>query len=185
MDNPRINIRYATALFGFAQDNNVLEQANTDMATVVTVCQQNRDLMALLKSPVIPVGKKTAIIREIFGKTLNKISMGFIEIIIRKRREEHLYHIALEFGDLYREFKNIKKAVVITVSPLSAEMRKQLLDILSTQTGSGIELQELTDPSIIGGMIVKLEGIQFDDSIRKKLQKLRTEFKVNAYIKEY
>ncbi|PKP03229.1 MAG: ATP synthase F1 subunit delta [Bacteroidetes bacterium HGW-Bacteroidetes-9] len=185
MDNPRINIRYATALFGLSQENNVLEQASSDMATLVAVCEQNRDLMALLKSPVIPVGKKTAIIREIFGKTLNKISMGFIEIIIRKRREPHLYNIAVEFGNLYREFRNIKKAVVTTISPLTDEMRKELLSIMSEQTGSTIELKEVTDPSIIGGMIVKLEGIQFDDSIRKKIQNLRKEFNVNTYIKGF
>lgn len=185
MDNPRINIRYATALFGLAQENNVLEQAGTDMASLVEVCQQNRDLQALLKSPVIPVGKKVTIVREIFGKTMGKISMAFIEIIIRKRREPHLYNIALKYGDLYREFRNIKKAQVTTISPLSVEMRQQLIDILAKQTGSVIELEEVTDSSIIGGMIVKLDGIQFDDSIRKKLHNLRTEFNVNTYIKGF
>jgi F-type H+-transporting ATPase subunit delta len=185
MDNPRINIRYARALFDLAIENNNLEQTNADMNTLAEVCTQNRDLQLMLKSPVIMVDKKTAIMRSIFVKNLGKLSMAFIDIIIRKRREAHLFNIALKFGDLYREHKNIKRAVVTTVSPLTTAMREELIGIMSEQTGSTIELAEITDPSILGGMIVKLEGIQFDDSVRKKITDLRKEFNVNTYIKGF
>ncbi|NTW23076.1 MAG: ATP synthase F1 subunit delta [Lentimicrobium sp.] len=185
MDNPRINYRYARALFDLAKENNQLEQANIDMADLARVCRQNRDLRMLLKSPIIMGYKKISVIREIFGKTMGKVSIAFIEIIIRKRREEHLFHIAERFGDLYRKEMNIKKAVVITISPLSDEMRKDLLAVISKQTGSTIELEEKIDASIIGGMIVKLDGIQFDDSIRKKLQNLRSEFSVNTFVRDF
>ena len=185
MDNPRINIRYAKALFDLAVENKALDQAHADMALLARVCQQNRELQIMLKSPVIMVDKKTAIMRAIFSKDLGKLSMAFIEIIIRKRREAHLFNIAVKFGDLFREHGNIRKAVVITVSPLSEAMRKQLIEIMTKQTGSTIELMEETDPSIIGGMIVKLDGIQFDDSIRKKLSNLRKEFNVNTFIKDF
>jgi F-type H+-transporting ATPase subunit delta len=185
MDNPRINIRYARALFDLAVENNDLEQTNTDMNTLAEVCTQNRDLQLMLKSPVIMVDKKTAIMRSIFAKNLGKLSMAFIDIIIRKRREAHLFNIALKFGDLYRENKNIRRVVVTTVSPLTAAMRAELIGIMSKQTGSTIELAEVTDPSILGGMIVKLEGIQFDDSVRKKVTDLRKEFNVNTYIKGF
>ncbi|MFH1120064.1 MAG: ATP synthase F1 subunit delta [Bacteroidota bacterium] len=185
MDNPRVNIRYARALFDLALENNVLEQAQTDMLLLAGVCRQNRDLRLMLKSPVIMVDKKTAIMRSLFGTSMGKLSLAFIDIIIRKRREAHLYNIALKFGDLFREHGNIRKAVVTTVSPLSEAMRKQLLEIMSEQTGSTIELKEVTDSSIIGGMIVELDGIQFDDSIRNKLFNLRKEFNVNTYIKDF
>lgn len=185
MDNPRINIRYARALFELAKENKAIEEANADMALLALTCRQNRDLQVLLKSPVINAKKKISIIREIFRTKMGKIAMSFIEIIIRKRREEHLYNIAMKFGDLFREHKNIKKAVVTTISPLTDAMRKELTEVLSKQTGSSIELIEEIDPAIIGGLIVKLEGIQFDDSIRKKLQALRNEFSVNTFIREY
>lgn len=185
MDNPRINIRYAKALFDLAKENNQLEQANIDMADLARVCRQNRDLQVLLKSPIIMGYKKISIIRELFGKTMSKVSLAFIEIIIRKRREEHLFNIAVKFSDLYRDEKNIKKVMVTTISPLSDQMRQDLLAVLSKQTGSGIELEERIDPGIIGGMIVKLEGIQFDDSIRKKLQNLRSEFSVNTFVRDF
>lgn len=184
MDNPRINIRYAKALFDLAVENNALEQAHTDMATFAEVCRENRELQNMLKSPVIMADKKKAIMQAVFGRILGKISMAFIEIIMRKRREAHLYNIAVRFGDLYREHGNIRKAVVTTVSPLSEGMRKELISIMTKQTGSTIELKEETDPSIIGGMIVQLDGVQFDDSIRKKLFNLRKEFKVNTFIKD-
>lgn len=185
MDNPRINIRYARALFELARESNVLNETSTDMALIADTCINNRELQLLLKSPVINAKKKISIIRQIFGQVLGKVSMAFVEIIIRKRREEHLMNIALKFGDIYRDHNNIKKAVVTTISPLTAEMREELIGVLSKQTGSAIELSEQTDPSIIGGMIVKLDGLQFDDSIRKKLQNLKNEFNVNTFIREF
>jgi len=185
MDNPRINIRYARALFELAHENNVLDQTSADMKLLAQVCDENRDFRLLLKSPVVMVDKKIAIVRALFSKQLGKLSMAFIEIIIRKRREEHLYNIAVKFADIFREHGNIRKAVVTTVHPLNEKMRKELLETLSAQTGSTIELIEETDASIIGGLIVKLEGIQFDDSIRKKMQNLKSEFNINTYIKEF
>lgn len=185
MDDPRINVRYARAYFELATENKVLEKASADMLTLGEVCRQNRDFRLLLKSPVVNADKKIAIVRSIFGSTFSKLAMSFVEIIIRKRREMHLYQIALAFGDIYRESKNIKQVTITTVNPVSATMRNELTRILTEQTGSIIELHEKTDPDIIGGIVVKLEGMQFDNSIRKRLKALRSEFNVNTYIKEF
>jgi F-type H+-transporting ATPase subunit delta len=183
MNNPRVNIRYAQALFDLAVERNELEIARANMKLVAKVCLENSDLLALLKSPVIYGSKKIAVFHEIFKDKLDKLTMGFIEIIIRKRREEHLHRIALKFEDLYLEYNNIRKVKVTSAVPLTEKLRSEIRQMLEKQTKGEIIMEEAVDPSIIGGLIIKLEDQIFDDSIHRKLEDLRKEFNTNDYVK--
>ncbi len=183
MNNPRVNIRYAQALFDLAVERNELDIARADMKLVARVCIENTDLVAMLKSPVIYGSKKIAVIHEIFKGQLDKLAIGFIEIIIRKRREEHLHQIALKFEDLYLEYKNIRKVKVISAIPLTEALRQEIKQMLEKQTKGEVIMEEEIQPSIIGGLIIKLDDQIFDDSIHRKLEDLRKEFNTNNYIK--
>lgn len=185
MANNKINLRYATALYELAAEKDQVEQAYSDIELIAQTIRENKDLKLLLKSPVIFTDKKLRIINEIFAGKIGEITRNFMIILARKRREEHLDGIAESFIDLYREARNIKLARVITATVLDKEQREQLMGILTKQTGSEIILEEIMDPSIIGGIIVKMEGIKFDDSIKSKIQALKQEFNVNTYIKGY
>jgi F-type H+-transporting ATPase subunit delta len=185
MNNPRVNIRYAQALFDLAIERNEIEEARRDMKLIATVCSQNEDLISMLKSPVINSDKKTGVIRQLFGNQIGKLSLSFVEIIIRKRREAHLYPIVSTFEDLYLDYRKIIKATVTSAEPLSAGTRESLLQLLESQSASKIVLSEVVDPSILGGLIVKVKNQLFDDSIKQKLQLLRKEFNVNTYIREF
>lgn len=185
MNNPRVNIRYAQALFDLAIERNEIEEARRDMKLIATVCSQNKDLISMLKSPVINSDKKTGVIRQLFGNQISKLSLSFVEIIIRKRREAHLYPIVSTFEDLYLDYRKIIKATVTSAEPLSAGARESLLQLLESQSESKIVLSEVVDPSILGGLIVKVKNQLFDDSIKQKLQLLRKEFNVNTYIREF
>ncbi len=185
MNDYRINLRYATALFEYAAEKNLIEEVHTDVVLVSNTCENSRDLRLVLKSPVMFTDKKIAIIRELFKSKISEVTYTFIEILIRKHREEYLTGILKAFITLYRESKNIKVAEVRSATPLDQNTRERLVKKLETQTGSTIILNEITDPSLIGGLVVRVEGIMFDDSIRKKIQDLKQEFNVNTYIKGY
>lgn len=185
MNNSKINLRYATALYEFAVERNQVEQTYHDVQLLADICKSNRDLRLFLKSPVIHPDKKIKVLANLLHDKINVVTRTFIEILIRKRREENLPGIANSFIEIYREAKNIKVAEVTTANPLDTELKKDLIDILEKQTNSQIILEEVVDPDIIGGLIVKLEGVKFDDSIRKKVLALKQEFNVNTYIKGY
>lgn len=185
MNSYRINQRYALALFEFAVERNEVEQTFKDAQLINIVCDENRALRLLLKSPVVFSEKKLSVLKEILKDKIGTTILSFIEVLIRKRREEHLCGITKALVDIYYESRNIKIAHVTTALPLTDKARQQLLDRLTAQSGSTIILKEEIDPEIIGGLIVKIEGVKFDDSIRKKIQNLRQEFNVNVYIREF
>lgn len=185
MNNPRVNIRYAQAVFDLAIERNEVESARKDMSLIEGVCNANPGLIAMLKSPVINSDKKLTVIHQLFTGNIGKLTMGFLEIIIRKKREANLYQIVRKFEDLYLDYKNVKKAHVTSAAPLSENLKVSLKKILEEQTKGSIVIEEVVDPGIIGGLIVQIENQLFDDSIRHRLQKLHKEFNINTYIREF
>jgi F-type H+-transporting ATPase subunit delta len=185
MNNPKVNIRYAQALFDLALERNEIETARKDMKMIDSICNQNPDLMVMLNSPVISSDKKLSVMHMLFSGKIDKMAMGFVNIIIRKRRDAHLNHIAQKFEDLYLDYKNIKKAVVTSAIPLSENLRQSIKKALEDQTKGTIILNEVVDPEVIGGLIVKVGNQLYDDSLRQKLVDLRKEFNVNTYIREF
>lgn len=185
MSNHRINLRYATALFDFAAEKNQVEETFNDVQLIADICDKSRELRMMLKSPIVFSDKKIKVLNEIFGDNIGIVTRTFIDILVRKRREVNLPGIAHSFIELYRKSKGIKVAVVTSAKILEKSSRDQLNQILTNQTGSSIILEEVVDAGIIGGLIVDIEGIKFDDSIRKKIQTLQQEFNINTYVKGF
>ncbi len=181
MHNPKLSIRYAQALFDLALEQGVTDEVNSDMELLVNTCNQNPALVHMLNSPVINSGKKITVMNGIFSKEIGKLSLAFIGIIIRKRRESLLVEIAGKFADLFLDYKMVKRVKVTSATPLDDNTRKELLDLLASQTGCSILLDEAVDANLLGGLVVKLENRIFDDTVRKKLQNLRKEFSKNIY----
>lgn len=185
MNDHRINLRYATALYEYAAEKNRIEEVYHDVRLISDVCKENRELRLFLKSPVVFTDKKLRVLNELFKSKVSEVTYTFIEILVRKRREEYLPGILDAFVSIYREAKNIKVAEVTSSTPLDSSIKERLIKKLESQTGSSIILNEKVDPSVIGGLIIRVEGDVFDDTIRKKVQQLRQEFNVNTYIKGF
>ena len=101
--------------------------------------------------------------------------MTFIDIIVRKKRENYLEAIAEDFVRQYKAHKNILTAVVTSASGLDDKAKKAVAELVKVK-GSEVELLEKTDPSIIGGLIVRVGDKQVDASIQRKLNDLKQEF---------
>ena len=106
MKETRVAQRYAKSLISLAEERQVLEQVKEDMVIIKSVCEENRDFNNMLKSPVVKTDKKSAILKEIFAKELSELSLAFLNIITKKKREAALGAIANNFIHLYNESKN-------------------------------------------------------------------------------
>lgn len=185
MRDIKVASRYAKSLLLIAIEENVLEELHNDMQLVYDVCANNHDLVLLLKSPIVRTDKKTAILNEIFGKKISQISNSFISIILTKKREGLLGDIADAFIDAYKLYKNITTALVTTAVTLTKEQKSKIIDLLGEESKGDIDLKEMVDDSIIGGLILRVGDKQVDESIKRKLINLEMEFEKNPYIKEY
>ena len=186
MKETRVAQRYAKSLISLAEERQVLEQVKEDMVIIKSVCKENRNLYNLLKSPVVKTDKKSAILKEIFAKELSELSLTFLNIITKKKREATLSAIANNFIDLYNKSKNIITARVTTAVVMTEDIRKEVLSRLKSIVGDvNVQVEERVDEAILGGFIIRVGDREFNASASNKLQKLKREFLSNPYIKEY
>jgi len=185
MAETKVARRYAKSLLDLGKERNITELLYNDMMLVTAAIKENRQLAVMFKSPVISTDKKDAVLKQIFGSKINEASLEFMRIITRKKREYYIDDIAKSFIDLYKSYKNIQPAYVITAIPMDERLRNEMLDIVKKSTGSSIELQEIVDPGIIGGFILRWGDRQIDASVTSKLNSLKKDFSKNLYLKDF
>src|SRR4051812_16272756 len=121
MNNPRLAGRYAKSLLAFAIEKNELETVHEDVKLIKSICRQNPDFVAILKSPVITADKKEKILAAVLDGKISKLTFLFTTLLIKKARESNLPEILNTFIDQYNEMKNIHTVKITTASPISKE----------------------------------------------------------------
>ena len=182
----RIAGRYAKALIDLAQEQDKLEKIHEDVQYFHAVAQ-NREVSLLLKSPIIKTDKKAKIFSALFGDKLDKLTLAFFDIILKKGRESYLSNIADAFIRQYKKIKHISTVKLTTAQPISEDTVNAIKAKLagSDVADTNIDLQVTTDENIIGGFILEFGDKLYNASIAHKLAKLRKEFSKNTYIKGF
>lgn len=181
MEDYRININYAKALFLVASDTNQLDAACEDMRLVNKVCAENHLLVTIFANPVIPEGKKIAIVKELFEEKVSKITMLFLSFVVRKRRSVNLKGISNAFIELYRDDKGIVFSHLVTATEPDEATLDAVKRTVGYYTHKTVEMTTQVDPSAIGGFSVTFDGNMYDARISSQIAKLRKEFSKNVY----
>lgn len=169
--------RYAKSLLDLAQEKGLTETMYKDMQFFKKTVEQSRPLLLMLKNPIVRAEKKNAIIKAVFAKRVNPVTMAFFEIIAKKNREPIMDAIANEFINQYDRLKGVERATIITTVPLTEALRKKFSAmVMKTTGGKVVELDEKIDPKLIGGYVLRVGDQQIDGSIRSQLNDLRLQF---------
>jgi len=185
MHEYRVASRYAKSLLDFAKEKGVVDQVEKDMVFFAQLCEATPELSRVLKNPIIPHSKKMGILEKLLKGRVNDMTFTLFQIISRKNREAYLYFVAKEFINQYRKFKGIESAEVTTTFPLTDAQRTSFINLIAASTGKKVELKEKINQEIIGGFVLKIGDRQVDQSVKSKLQKLKTKFKDNPYVSKY
>ena len=174
MNYSAIAVRYAKALFSLAKEKNKLSKIKEDMAQIVAVCDQDEVFNRFLGNPVLPFSKKNKIFDAIF-KQADKMTLDFIHLVTKKRREAFLKQMALDFLDFYKEEKGIKTIHFTSVSKIDDKVRKEISDIIKNSFNAETELIENTDDKLVGGFVMRIDDLQYDASVSKQLEYIKRE----------
>lgn len=176
MSEIKVASRYAKSLIDLALENKALEEIKGDMALFVATLKANTELQAVVKNPIIPLGKKNAILKAVFGEKINKITAAFLKIVVDKGRAEIIYGTAKEFLNQYNQYKNIVTAKVVSAAELTESAKTEIINKVKAVTGGEIKLSATVDPSLIGGFVLTVGDKQFDASIASSLARLKKDF---------
>ncbi|MBI9066674.1 MAG: ATP synthase F1 subunit delta [Salinivirgaceae bacterium] len=175
MNQSKIAVRYAKALFQVAQEKNILEELKKDMEQVALTCEQS-DFILLLESPLIKTDRKREIMAKIFTQKVNDLTLRFLLMVADNKREVYIPGICRNFIDQYRLFKGIKAAKVTTASSIDNETKQQIAKVISDLFNTEVELTTEENSELLGGFILRVGDDQIDASVATKLNKIKREF---------
>lgn len=162
--------RYARALYEVAKERGLIDRIETEVNSVVAAVGQNAELEKLLMHPHIAAGVKKELVTDLFQAHLAEETLNFLYILIENGRESDLAAVAYSYIQLANEERGIADAVVTTAKALSAEEQTEIAEKFGKVLNKKLRIQTVVDPSILGGVIVKIGDRLYDGSIKSKLE---------------
>ncbi len=172
MKSSKASIRYAQALLDLAIEKDCLEAVAGDMKYFSEICAANHDFELMLASPIVKADKKVSIIKVVFEQ-FNTMSIGFVELIAKNRREKLLPQIAIAFDTLLKAHKGIVPITVTSATKLDASTKATIVAKVQASIKGNLEVTEVIDANLIGGFIVRMGDTQIDASVASKLASLK------------
>lgn len=173
MNISAIRVRYAKAFFSLAKEKNRMDTLKTDIEKVFTVCNQSTDFILLLESPVVSTSKKSELITKIFKGEVDALTLNFLLLITKNKRESFIPIICRNFLELIRKDQNIKSAVLITATEINPKIIDKIVTLMEKELNAKVELSVEVEPEIIGGMILRIGDKQLDSSVNTQLKKIK------------
>ena len=166
--------RYATALFELARDEKSIDAVRADLDRFEALLNDSADLKRLVRSPVFSAGTQSKALSAVLDKAgIAGISANFLKVLTANRRLFAVADVFRAFRALVARFKGEASAEVTVAETLSDRNLDALKAALKTVTGKDVTLNVKVDPSIIGGLVVKLGSRMVDSSLRTKLNSIK------------
>ncbi len=176
MKQVRAARRYANALMNLSQEQKLVDKTAEDLRMVREVLTPSREFRLLVASPIVSAAKKAAVFREVFGASISKQTLAFLEFLVQKHREAILLQIIAQFEVLLDEIKGMVTAEVTSVVELTAPQEKSILSELERYTKRKVRLRFTLDKNITGGLLVRVGDTVIDASLKHQLELLRERF---------
>ena len=174
MASTRAAIRYAKAILDLANSKGVAEAVNNDMKSIATAIDTNLELSTFIQNPTTKVEVKESALTEVFAD-VNGVTKGLFHLLFENKRFEILEAIALQYNTLFDESNGVEIAKVTTAIPMDADLEAKVLAKIATLSDKKITIENIVDPSIIGGFILRIGDNQYNASVLNRLQVLKRE----------
>ena len=171
----RIAAIYGKAVFDAAAAGNRAEVIEQLDSLVDDVLDRSPQLDALFSNPMIAAEKKLELIQVIFSERALPIVLSFLQTVAKNERLSDLRSIIDHVHQLSNEEDNVRQVAATTALPLSPELEQRLSEATAALLGCRVELETEVDPSMIGGVILRIGDTVYDGSITARLERLRKE----------
>ena len=176
MSNNRAAIRYAKAILELSQEQNSSDETYSNMQLIEATINESDELQTVLNSSIIKSDVKKNALLAIFDGKLNATSKGLINILVTNKRIAEFGSVASQYIVLYDAMKGKQIAKVTTAIPLTADLKTAVLLKVKELTGKEAILENVINPDILGGFILRVGDIQYDASISNKLNVIKRQF---------
>ena len=172
--------RYASAIFDLAKSSGSLDSVASEFETLRGLLEGSPELADVISSPAYSREDQGKVMGSIGEKAgLSDLTRKFVGLMAQKGRLALLPDAMKGFSTLLAEERNEKRAEVITAKPLSDMQREHLKHNLQVAFSADVRMEETVDPSLLGGLVVKVGSKMVDASLKSKLERLERAMKAD------
>ncbi|MFS8861073.1 ATP synthase F1 subunit delta [Synechococcus sp. B60.1] len=164
---------YAEALVSLASAQGLMDTFEADIRFMAAVLQATPELGQFLASPLIKAEAKKNLLQQVFADQIHPLLLNALKLLSDRRRIMFLEAVCRRFLELQRKLQNIVLAEVTTAVPLTEAQQQSIRERVRDFTQArGVELQIAQDPTLLGGVIIKIGSQVIDLSLRGQLRRL-------------
>ena len=162
--------RYAKALLDLATEKQVQDQVLADMTQLAEALAESRELRMLVASKVVNEEKKEAALEVIFKGKLQDITLLFFKLLAKNSRADLIPDITHAYPRAYKIANGILEIEVRTAQELDDASLEKIKQLVISDDWKTVEVNEVIDPAVIGGFVVKGNNTVYDASVASQLR---------------
>lgn len=166
--------RYASALLEATEEAKKTDKVETDLSALADAWNTSGELRALFEDPRVTVADRKKVLEGLGKRVLaSPLAINTLKLMADNGRLSELPHLATAFSGLARAASGEVEVEVTTAKPMPATFYSKLTATLTKSTGKKVTLMKREDPSIIGGVVTRVQDKVYDGSLRNRLSQLR------------
>ncbi|KRQ87738.1 ATP synthase subunit delta [Caloramator mitchellensis] len=176
------SLKYGYALYEVALKEDKLDEYLEDLKGILDVFKASPELLEFLRHPEITLQNKLAVLSNVFRGRIQDEILRLLDLLVRNDRIDDFRYIYKDYRKFALEHKGIKIALVKTAVPLNDEERNLIKVKFSKIYDSDIEIDEIIDEEIIGGIWVRVKDDVYDGTIKSKLDTMKKTLLSNSEV---
>ena len=164
---------YGEGLYALCAEENLTEDMLGELQTLKALFRQETDFIRLLSNMSLSKQERVGILNGALRGQVHPYLLNFLKILCERGALHEFEGCEAAFRDSFNRDHAVVEATVTTTSPLSEDQRQKLLGRLRDMTGKTVLLSEKTDPAVIGGVLLEMNGQRYDNTVRHRLEEIR------------
>ena len=177
--------RYAQALFEIARLLHKDEEIEAELDSFSEALKRSSEIEKFLADPRLKIGQKKKFLEKIYQERnheIYEILLNFFMVLFEKNRFDLIHEIAVSFKRIADEAQGQGVAEIHTAAPLKSHEEQKIVARLEKMAGYKITVKEEVDPSLIGGLLVRVKNRVIDGTVKYQIELLKKELTRHQYI---
>lgn len=164
---------YGEGLYALCAEEKIDLDVQKELLSLRQIFRENEDFVKLLGNMTLSKEERVAIADAAFTGQVHEYVLNFIRILVERGSIHEFSECVSAYQDCYNRDHQVAVAEVTTAKPLNDTQRKQLIARLRQMTGKEIEIKEKIDPSVMGGVLLNMDGKRYDNTVRSRLTAIK------------
>jgi F-type H+-transporting ATPase subunit delta len=164
---------YGEGLYALCAEEHIERDALREVQVLKESFRENGDFIRLLGNLTLPKEQRVAIVDDTLKGSVHEYVLNFIKILVERGAIHEFSECADAYQACYNREHGVVEAEVTTAKSLNERQREQLIQKLQSMSGKEVVIKEKVDASVLGGVLLQMDGKRYDNTVAHRLQAIR------------